>query len=114
MSKPFWNRAIYIAAIVFSYALSQFAIELGKGTVPIPPEWQWVVPILNAAITGALMFRPRVGYEDIAQQTDLMTAQGHKKRDLVVVTQHEAVVGIANAPPPDVGRMPPPGKDDEE
>ena len=109
MSNPYVSRILYGVAVVLSYALTSFGIQLGAGKVPISPDWEWVVPILSAVVTGLLTLLPRVGYEHVAQQTDSMVARGYRRRDLVVVTQDEAIQGIASAPPPDEGRMPPTG-----
>lgn len=84
--NPLINRLLQVAAVVLSFTLTAFAIELGKGTVPIPPEYQWTVPILNAAITGLLIFLPRPGSERLAREVDHWRSEHHLSRsDLTVV-----------------------------
>lgn len=41
-------------AFVIVAILSQFNIELGKGNVPIPNDWQWAVPIITAGIAAII------------------------------------------------------------
>jgi lipopolysaccharide export LptBFGC system permease protein LptF len=41
-------------AIIVTYTLQQFAVELGAGHVPIPEAWHWTVPIVTALIGGVL------------------------------------------------------------
>lgn len=106
MSNPTASRILYAAAIVVSYALTAFAIQLGAGKVPISDDWQWVVPIVSAVVTGMLTLLPRAGSEGLAQQVDALKARGVHRSDMRVVTTEEAIRGIANAPPPDEGRMP--------
>lgn len=84
--NPLLNRLLQVAAVVLSFTLTAFAIELGKGTVPIPPEYQWTVPILNAAITGLLIFLPRPGSERLAREVDHWRSEHNLSRaDLRVV-----------------------------
>lgn len=83
---PLLNRALQAGAVILSFVLTAFAIELGKGTVPIPAEYQWLVPIINAAVTGALIFLPRPGSEMLARQVDHFRSEHHLSRaDLQVV-----------------------------
>lgn len=94
-TNPAISRVLQGAAVIASFVLTAFAVELGKGTVPIPEQWQWTVPILNAAITGALIFLPRPGSERLAAQVDHLKAQGVPKSDMMVVTQEEAAAAFA-------------------
>ncbi len=107
MSSPLVNRALYAALCVMNLVIGAVILEIGRGTVPIPKEYEWTVPIILAALNGIALFLPRVGAEGIAQQVDILKARNVKRSDMVVVTQQEALEGIANAPPPDEGRMPP-------
>lgn len=91
MSNPYVSRFLYGAAIIASYALTAFAIQLGAGRVPISDDWQWVVPILSAVVTGLLTLLPRVGSEHIAMQTDALKARGVPRHEMVVLSEAEAV-----------------------
>lgn len=62
MSKS--NAALYGLLTVLNAGLAQFALELGAGNVPVPPEWRWVVPIAVAALTSATALLPRMGKSD--------------------------------------------------
>lgn len=94
-TSPAVSRILQIAAVIASFVLTAFAIELGKGTVPISEEWRWTVPIINAAVTGALIFLPRPGSERLAAQVDDLKARGVPKSDMLVVTQEEAAAAFA-------------------
>lgn len=89
-SNPVVTRAGYALAIVLSYGLTAFAIQLGAGKVPIPEAWQWTVPIIGALITASLMLLPRPGAVNLAQQVDQLAAQGIQKRDMVVMPRRQA------------------------
>jgi hypothetical protein len=106
VSNPAVSRVLYIFLFCLNLVIGAFLIQLGAGKVPIPDTWQWATPLLLAGLNGLAMFLPRAGGEFIAQQVDALKARGVARRDMVVVTQEEAVVGIANAPPPDAGRHP--------
>lgn len=84
LTNPAVSRVLYIAAVVLNYGLTAFAIELGKGNVPIPTQWQWIIPILSAVVTALLMFLPRYGGELIARQVDRLKSQGVRRRDMQV------------------------------
>lgn len=105
MTNPLVSRALYALAVIANFVLTAFAIQLGAGKVPIPEASQWTVPLISAAVTAALMFLPRAGAEDLARQVDALKQAGVPRRQMVVVSQEEAIRGIANAPPPDEGRM---------
>lgn len=89
MSNPMTSRALYALAVIANFVLTSFAIQLGAGRVPIPEAWEWITPLISAAVTGALMFLPRAGAEHIAQQVDLLSEQGVRKRDMVVVAKDD-------------------------
>lgn len=90
MSNPSVSRALYALAVIANFVLTSFAIQLGAGRVPIPEAWEWITPLISAAVTGALMFLPRAGAEHIAQQVDILASQGVRKRDMVVLEKTEA------------------------
>jgi hypothetical protein len=54
-------RTSYAAAIVINAMLVVLAQQLGAGAVPIPPAWQWVVPVAVAGITALTALLPRLG-----------------------------------------------------
>lgn len=89
MSAATRSRVLYAVGVIANFALTAFAVQLGAGKIPIPEAWSWVVPILAAIVTGAMMFLPRVGSEPISVQVDALTAQGFSKRDLAVVPKNE-------------------------
>lgn len=100
MNTTIANRALYGLVIVASYGLTAFAVQLGAGKVPIPDEWEWVLPILSAVVTATLTLLPRVGNEGIAAQSDALKARGIPKHEQVLVTKDEAAVALAVAPTP--------------
>lgn len=51
----------YIGLAVLAAMLTVFNIELAQGLVPIPPDWQWVAPIISAGIVAVTVFLPRAG-----------------------------------------------------
>jgi hypothetical protein len=79
------NRLLYAGAVIANLVLSALAIQLGTGRIPIPEGWAWAVPILSAAITGALMFLPRAGSETISAQVNSLAEMGIRRRDMLVV-----------------------------
>ena len=64
--SPIAVRLLYITLVLLNLALGAFALQLGAGKVPIPADWQWTVPIIMAVVTGAGMFLPKAGREDIS------------------------------------------------
>lgn len=96
-----------IAAGALAAGLGVLATQLA-GADPI--NWR---PVLAAAIgpivAGLAASRlPRPEGVNLAEQANNLKDQGVARRDMIVVSREEAVVGIANAPPPDEGRMPEP------
>lgn len=92
MSSPFVSRTLYALAMIANFVLTAFAIQLGAGKVPIPPGWEWTIPLIAAAVTGAMMFLPRAGSEPISMQVDRLQAQGYAKREMIVVPDLTALV----------------------
>lgn len=43
---------IYTLLGVLAAIITAFGVELGKGNVPLPPDYAWLVPILSAAIVA--------------------------------------------------------------
>lgn len=101
MTGPTLNRVLYAALAILNLMIGALLVEIGKGTVPIPEQWQWAVPVLLAALNGLALFLPRVGSEGLSVQVDALKAKGVHKDDMVVVTQDEAVGGIVNPADPD-------------
>lgn len=56
MSK--WHALGYGVLVVANAVLAQLAIELGAGRVPVPPEAQWAVPVVIAALTALTALLP--------------------------------------------------------
>lgn len=52
---------LYLTLSILNAGLTAFAVELGKGTVPLPKEWAFVGPVLIACITAAGALLPKVG-----------------------------------------------------
>lgn len=86
MTQATMSRVLYALAVIANFILTAFAIQLGAGKVPIPEAWSWVIPLISAAVTGTLMFLPRVGSEHISAQVDALKAVGVEKRDMIVVS----------------------------
>ncbi len=55
------DKIAYGLLAVANAVLTQLAVELGKGTVPIPASWAWAVPILGAGIVALTMLLPKIG-----------------------------------------------------
>lgn len=55
------TSSAYILLTCASAVLSQLAIELGRGTVPIPHGWEWVVPLISAALVALTARLPKIG-----------------------------------------------------
>lgn len=89
MTQAMMSRVLYALAVVANFVLTAFAIQLGGGRVPISADWQWAVPLITAAVTGAMMFLPRVGSESISVQVDALKAQGVAKQDMLVVPKDD-------------------------
>jgi hypothetical protein len=98
LSNPVVNRILYAAAVVANLALGAFSVQLAAGAVPLPAGWSWAIPILQAAITGLLMFLPREGSYGIASQVDALKARGVHREDMVVLEQNEAVRAVVDDP----------------
>jgi hypothetical protein len=94
-TNPAVNRVLQASAVILSFVLTAFAIELGKGTVPIPDQYQWLVPIINAAVTGALIFLPRPGSEMLARQVDHFRTEHQLSRSDLKVVPADPVVEAA-------------------
>lgn len=101
-TNPGLNRVLQAGAVILSFLLTAFAVELGKGTVPIPQSYAWTVPIINAGITGALIFLPRPGSEMLARQVNHFRSKHNLSRsDLKVVPADpdvEASIGHREGP----------------
>lgn len=52
--------AWYGVLAVVNAVVTQFAVELGAGHVPIAPEWRWVIPIVSAGLVALTALLPRV------------------------------------------------------
>ena len=98
LTDPIVSRMLYASAVVGNLALGAFSVQLAAGAVPLPTGWAWAVPILQAAITGLMMFLPRAGAEDIAAQVDDLKATGVPKRDMVVLSRDEAIERVVDDP----------------
>lgn len=46
----------YAILAIANLVLGQLAIEMGAGRVPVPAEFQWLVPLAMAALNGVAMF----------------------------------------------------------
>lgn len=57
------SHAAYVTLAVLAALLTAFAQQLGAGKVPIPSDWQWVVPILSAGVVALAALLPKVGSE---------------------------------------------------
>lgn len=55
------EKAGYGALIIINMACAALAIEVGAGRAPIPAEWQWLVPVIVAVLTGLTMLLPKAG-----------------------------------------------------
>lgn len=51
----------YAVLVILNAGLVVFAQQLATGAVPLPQEWQWVVPIAVAMVTALAALLPRVG-----------------------------------------------------
>lgn len=104
------------ARVILLYALSVLAGALVAGLSVLatqlagadPINWR---PVLAAAIgplvAGLAASRlPRPEGAILARQIDTLKARGIDRKEMLVVTQEEAVRGIAEAPPADTGRLP--------
>ena len=58
------HAAAYGFLVVLNAGVTQLAIQLGAGEVPLPPEWRWCVPTLTAILTAAGALLPRLGGDD--------------------------------------------------
>lgn len=54
----------YLLLSVASAVLSQLAVELGRGNVPIPAGYEWTVSLLSAGIVALTARLPKVGRDD--------------------------------------------------
>lgn len=81
------NGAAYATLAVLSALLTAFAVQLGAGKVPIPDDWQWVVPILSAGLVAVTSLLPRIGSEPISSQVDALRERGYQRKDLRVIPQ---------------------------
>jgi hypothetical protein len=88
------NRVIYAALAVLNLVIGALILQIGKGAVPIPESWQWIVPVILAALNGIALFLPRVGGEDIAAQSDVLRVRGTPRHKQVVVTEDEAAFAL--------------------
>ena len=55
---------VYGALIVLNAVLTQIAVELGAGRVPLPSGLVWLVPIVVAGLTSLTMLLPRLTDSD--------------------------------------------------
>lgn len=58
MSRQQWAMIGYGGLMIVNAAVTQLAISLGEGKVPLPVEWQWLVPTLVAALTALTALLP--------------------------------------------------------
>jgi hypothetical protein len=105
MARTILLYVLSIAAGAAAAGLGVLATQLA-GADPI--NWR---PIIAAAIgpivAGLAASRlPRPEGAALAAQIDSLKAQGVPRAEMVVVSQEEAIRGIAEAPPPDAGRLP--------
>lgn len=42
----------YLAIILAVGALTALQAALAQGQLPVPPEWAWVLPVVNAALVA--------------------------------------------------------------
>jgi hypothetical protein len=100
--------------LLYTLSILAGALAAGLGVLATqlagadPINWR---PVIAAAIgpivAGLAASRlPRPEGAALAAQIDTLKDQGIARRDMVVVTQEEAVKGMQNAPPPDGDRMP--------
>lgn len=92
--------AVAILAGALAAALGALVVQL-SGTDPI--TWRPVIAAgLGPVVTGlAAMQLTRVGSEAIAAQVDSLKAAGTDRRDMVVVSQDDAIPLVAGALPPE-------------
>lgn len=57
------NAALYGVLILLNIGLTQFAVELGAGHVPVPEAVRWIVPIVTALLTGLGALLPKLTAE---------------------------------------------------
>lgn len=88
-SNPAVSRMIYASLVVMNLIIGALLIEIGRGTVPIPPNLQWTVPILVAALNGIALFLPRIGGERLARQVDRLAESGVPKHRMRVVDREQ-------------------------
>lgn len=55
------HAIVYGLLAVGNAILTQTAVELGAGHVPLPADWRWVVPIASAGLVALTALLPRVG-----------------------------------------------------
>lgn len=69
-------------------------------------DWQNVGVVALMALLAAIVAanRPRVGAEHLAAQVDNLKDRGVRRRDMVVLSEAEAVEGLAHTQ--DIGRLP--------
>lgn len=89
-------RIAYGLAVVLNLGLGAFLTLLATGAVPVPQGWAWATPVVIAAVTGACALLPRLGSEHLSSQVDLLASKGIQKRDMVVMTQDEAVQAMTS------------------
>ena len=65
------DALMYGGLAVLNAILTQFAVELGKGSVPIPAHWAWVIPILGAGLVTLTMLLPRLGPDRTVRTTEV-------------------------------------------
>jgi hypothetical protein len=85
MTNPAVSRVLQASLVVMNLVIGAVILEIGKGTIPIPDDLKWTVPIILAALNGISLFLPRVGSERLAQQVDALKAEGVPKSDMVVM-----------------------------
>lgn len=55
-----WEMAGYGGLMVLQAMVNQLSIEIGAGRVPIPPAWQWVMPVVSAGLVTLSILLPSV------------------------------------------------------
>jgi hypothetical protein len=95
VSNPAISRVLQASLVVMNLIIGALILEIGKGTVPIPDDLTWIVPIVLAALNGISLFLPRVGSERLAQQVDALKSRGVSRGDMMVVSRGDAAGAAA-------------------
>lgn len=98
------NLLLYVGSVLagaLAASLAALAVQLAGAD---PVNWRPViVAAIGPVVTGLLATQlTRVGSESIAAQVDSLKAIGTPRHEMVVVSQDEAVSGLANPAEPDM------------